>query len=421
MNGNKLKKVIRAGAAFLLAGVLSGCSVKFGTKKEPKLDKVVAHATAGEDKDSMDITYEMFRKEYKYLLLNNGIEDDTDEKYADYCTTQRQTIINYLMNEQIILRKAREMGVYDLTEEEMRDVDKSYLDNIELQVEYYGALAESEMVSEDGESVKLSDEEKERLGNERFDELLEKCGMTRDDLLWWAQSGKITDKLQAKLGENVPYSKAEEEFKKVQDYAKELYNSKNSMYATGGYDDIWLPEDTRLIKHILISFDSDTASEISELRRDGSDDEADKVRAEAAEALEEKRLEIETKLDEGEDFDELIKEYSGDKTGSASYPDGYTVFPNGGVYMPEFEKAAFVPEKIGDRTTCVTDYGVHIILYAGDAKVSEESKKQYTDYLHEQLIGQEFADRMTEWAEQYAFEIDYDALRLEAPEEKSEQ
>lgn len=419
MKNSKLKKVIQAGTAILLAGILSGCSVRFGTRKEPGLDTVVAHPS-DERLEEMNITYEMFRKEYKYLILNAGIEDDTDEDYVSYCTAQRKSIINYLINEQIILRKAREMGVYDLTEEDMRDVDESYSENIAIQVEYYGNLAASELASEDGESQTVSDEEKERLGNERFDELLEKCGMTRDDLLWWAQSSKITEKLQAALGENVPYSKAEEEFKGVQEYAEELYKSQNSLYATGGYDQIWLPEGTRLIKHILIGFDDDTQGEIKTLRSDGSDEEADKKRAEAAEALEEKRLEIEAKLDGGGDIDGLIKEYSADAAGSAAYPDGYTVFPGGGVYMAEFEEAAFVPEKTGDRTTCVTDYGVHIIVYAGDAEISDEAIKKYTDYLHEQLRSKEFSDKMSEWAAEYAFEIDYETLRLDAPKESND-
>lgn len=418
MNGSKLKKAILSGVAVLLTGVLSGCSIKFGTKKEPKLTAVVAHPTGG-NTDGMDITYEMFRKEYKYMLMNNGIEDDTDEQYASYCESQRESIISYLINEQIILDKAREMGLYDLTEEEMKEVDDTYTDNIAIQIEYYGKLAALELISEDEESPAVSDDEMERLGNERFDEALKKCGMTRDDLLWWAQSSKITEKLQNALADNVPYSKAEEEFVNVQKYAEELYTSGNPMYSTGGYDEMWLPEGSRLIKHILIGFDDDTLSEIRALRKGGSDDEADQKRAEAAEALEEKRLEIEAKLDEGKSIDDLIVEYSADKEGSAAYPDGYTVYPKGNTYMEEFQEAAFVPEKIGERTTCVTDYGVHIMVYAGDAKVSEKSIKLYTDYLREQLIAKEFSDKMTEWAAEYAFEIDYDALRLQAPEESN--
>ena len=430
MEKSKLKRAIKAGAAILLAGVLSGCSVKFGTRKtpevnEPALDTVVAHPTNDERLEEMNITYEMFRKEYKYFLVNLGIEDDTDETIASYCTTQRESIIAYLINEQIILRKAREMGLYDLTEEEQREVDEDFNQKIAEQIKYYGDQAEfaaDESGDDTGKSEGpvMTDEEKEALGSQKLDEMLEKCGMTRDDLHWWAQSSKITEKLQNALGDTVPYSKAEEEFKNVQEHAKELYNTDKVSYSMGGYDQIWLPEGSRLIKHILIGFDDDTQSAIKTLRSDGSDEEADKKRAEEAEKLKEKQEEIEKKLDDGEDFDALIKEYSADAAGSASSPDGYTVIPNGETYMAEFQEAAFVPEKIGDRTTCVTDYGVHIMVYAGDAKIGDEAIKEFTDYLHAQLKSKEFSDKMSEWSAEYGFEIDYETLRLKAPEESSD-
>ena len=420
MEKRKIKKIIRAGAALLTAAVLSGCSVKVGTNKEPKLDTVVAHPTNDERMEEMNITYEMFRKEYKYFLVSAGIEDDTGETAAAYCTSQRQNIINYLINEQIIIRKAKEMGLYDLTEEEQKEVDDALAEQIAEQVEYYGNMAALELSADGGESASaMTDEEKEKIGNQKLDEILEKCGMTRDDLRWWAQSSKITSKLQNALAETVPYSEAEKTFREVRDLAEELYKTDISQYTMSGYDEIWLPEGSRLIKHVLIGFDDDTASEITALRREGSDEEADKKRAEAAEKLASKQEEIEKKLEEGASIDELIKEYSADAQGSAAYPDGYTVIPNGVEFMEEFQKAAFVPEKIGDRTTCVTDYGVHIMVYAGNAKITDETIKEFTEYLYEQLKQKEFSDKMSEWAEEYAYEIDYETLRLEDPEKEN--
>lgn len=419
MRKSKLKNFIRMGTAVLMAGVLSGCSVKFGTRKEPKLDAVIAHPTNGEHADEMNVTYEMFRKEYKYFLADAGIADDTDETVADYCRSQRESIISYLINEQIILCKAKEMGLYDLTEEEQKEVDENVAKSIDAQIKYYGALAAQERASEDENADPMTDEEKEEIGGKRLDEMLKKCGMTRDDLHWWAQSSKITAKLQDALAETVSYDRAEEEFEGVRKYAEELYNSNIVYYSMGGYDEIWLPEGSRLIKHILIGFDDDTAKEITALRNEGSDEEADKKRAEAAEKLKSKQEEIEKKLDDGESIDELIKKYSADAEGSAANPDGYTVVPNGVTYMDEFQKAAFVPQKIGDRTTCVTDYGVHIMLYAGNAKISDESVKANTDYLFSELKQLEFSNKMNEWAAEFAYEIDYEALRLEDPEAES--
>lgn len=424
MKKNEIKKLICAGAAVIMAGVMSGCSVKFGTNKEPKLSAVVAHATNDERLEEMNVTYEMFRKEYKYFLVNSGIEDDTAESVAASCKSQRESIISYLINEQIILRKAREMGLYDLTEEEQKEVNDDFEEKLAIQIEYYGKQAEQELIAstsgEDGEKPSMTAEEREAEGNRRLDEMLAKCGMTRDDLLWWAQSSKITDKLQKAIGDTVPYSKAEEEFKGVCEYAEELYTTDMVSYVMNSYDQIWLPKGSRLIKHILIGFDDDAKKEITSLRGENKKEEADKLREEEAEKLKSKQEEIEEKLDNGEKIDDLIVKYSDDAEGSAAYPEGYTVIPNGITYMDEFQEAAFVPEKIGDRTTCVTDYGVHIMIYVGEAKISDEDNKEFTDFLYDQLKSKEFNEKMIEWLAEYAFEIDYEALGLEAPEESSE-
>lgn len=436
MKKKVIGKIICAGTAGLLAAALCGCSVKFGTNKpftigdgkEPRLDLAVAYPTAEGASEEMDITYETFRKEYAYFLVNKGVTDDADEANADSCKQQRSSIINYLINERIIVSKAKELGVYELTEEEQAEVEKDFEEKIARYVEVFGDRAELELISknsggmaasgteESGTSEpSMTDEEKEEIGNKKLDEMLDKCGMTRDDIHWWSQSSKITEKLRNKLGEAVTAEDAEEALKGVQEEAQRLYKEDMNAYTSGSYDQIWLPDGSRLIKHVLLGFDDGVSQEIYNLRKEGKDADADKKRAEAAEALKSKQEEVEKKLDDGAKIDELIKEYSADKAGSEAYPDGYTVIPNGTSYMEEFQKAAFVPEKIGDRTTCVTDYGVHIMVYAGDAKLSEEVKKSFTEYLLTQLRSKEFSDKMTEWYEEFAYEIDYGALRLDDP------
>lgn len=436
MKKKGIGKIICAGTAVLLAGALCGCSVKFGTNKpftigdgkEPRLDLAVAYPTLEGAPEDMDITYGMFRKEYAFFLVNKDITNDTDEAAAASCKQQRSAIINYLINEQIIIGKAKELGVYELTEEEQAEVEKDYEEKVAQYVKAFGDRAEQELISknnggtmQDGaegsetSELLMTDEEKEEIGNKKLDEMLDKCGMTRDDLHLWSQSSKITEKLQNKLGEAVTTEDAEEAFKGVQEEAQRLYKEDMSAYTSGSYDQIWLPDGSRLIKHVLLGFDDNVRQEIYSLRAEGKDADADKKRAEAAEALKSKQEEVEKKLDDGAKIDDLIKEYSADKEGSEAYPDGYTVIPNGTSYMEEFQKAAFVPEKIGDRTTCVTDYGVHIMVYAGDAKLSEEVVKSFTEYLLTQLRSKEFSDKMSEWLEEYAYEIDYASLRLDDP------
>lgn len=432
---SKASKIFRAGAALFLAGALCGCSMKFGTRTEPKLDKVVAYATGGEDIDDLNITYEEFRKEYKFILANSGIDDDTKESIAAACKQQRSTIINTLIVQKIYARLAKEMGVSELTDEEQQEIDEEHEKTVESFIKQLGERAEQELEESqasggsDGETSEeetsetsapsMTDEEKREAGSKKLDEILEKAGMDREDMREWEVTAKIVEKVQNAIYNSVDRADAEKKLKDLQSEGEEYYNSEISKYEQGGYSQVWLPDGSRLIKHVLLAFDSDTQTQIRSLRSEEKDDEADKLRTEKAEELKSKQEEVEKKLDDGENIDDLINDYSADKAGSANYPNGYTVIPNGTTYMEEFQKASFVPKKIGERTICVTDYGVHIMVYAGDAKVSDEDLKYAVDTLYANMGSEELDKIFTERVEEYAFEIDYDALRLDKPAEES--
>ncbi len=423
----RLKRISKAITAVILACSLCGCKVEFGSDSEessdmfveavvnngiePRSDTIVARAKNGGGQE-FGITYEEFRKEYMYFLVNSGISDDNDALAASRCQSQRETLINSLVTEQIIIAKAKELGLYELTEEEQRAVSEDYDSKIAEQIAYYGQQASLSDSS-------MTDEEKETFGNLQLDNMLSACGMTRDDLKWWATSSKISEKLKEELGKSVTRAQAEKEFKELQEHAEELYKSDVSNYEQQGFARVWLPEGSRLIKHVLLGFDSDTQTEIKNLRADGKTDEANKLREEKAKELKSKQDEVEKKLENGENIEDLIKEYSADAEGSAQSPEGYTVFPNGTTYVAEFQQAAFVPKKIGERTVCVTDFGVHIMLYVGNASVSSENIKYYTDYIEEQLKYQAFSEKISEWRGEYDFEINFEALRINEPTEGS--
>lgn len=96
------------------------------------------------------------------------------------------------------------------------------------------------------------------------------------------------------------------------------------------------------VKHILISFDSESAGEVT-----------DEVKAEAKKKAEE----VLEKVKNGEDFDKLIEEYN-DDPGATS--EGYT-FADNGEMVQEFADAAFALE-VGETSELVeTTFGYHII------------------------------------------------------------
>lgn len=410
----KIKKIACAAAAVLTALTIGGCSVKVGTNAAVKDDKVVAESTA-ENTDKIEITYLDFKKEYLYFLKGQGITDDSEESVAALCKSQRETIINYLINERVILEKAKELGLDKLTDEEMDAVEEEYDRMVLRQIAYFAGLT-----NVDPEVSPLTDEQTET-GNKGFDEYLASCGLTRDDLLVWQVSAAVTNKLREDTVKDVSadYIEAEETFSSYVESIKALYESNQLEYESGVYSAYWVPDGSRRIKHILLGFEDTFTDELGQMRDSGDDEGADKLREEKAAEFSETSEKIINMLDNGADFDELIEEYSADKAGSEANPDGYLLVPDSQLYMEEFTEMGQSLENIGDYGTALTDYGVHIVLYADDARVTEESIQGYKDYIYELLDSDvkntHFNDTLREWREAYKFEIDYDALKIDEP------
>lgn len=70
-------------------------------------------------------------------------------------------------------------------------------------------------------------------------------------------------------------------------------------------------------------------------------------------------------------------------------------------------------EKPGDRTRCTSDYGVHIMIYASDAKPDEEAIEDITDKIYEEMCQEAIANKLNEWHDEYSYEIDREKLRIE--------
>lgn len=220
----------------------------------------------------------------------------------------------------------------------------------------------------------------------------------------------------------------------------------------GNADIYYIPDGYRLVKHILLETPEDVSAELMDLQADitdakteldafieelyaleNVDEEAEVQPREEAEIqkdidaaqaaydelnrqYEEKEAsilpslapiidEINEKLVGGATFDEMIAEYNTDP-GMASTPDGYQVHKESIMWEPTFRDAAMALENIGDISEPVlTEFGVHIIQYAGDVQggpvvMTEEQEEALRETLLTSLQDAEYQKLFAVWMEE---------------------
>lgn len=113
---------------------------------------------------------------------------------------------------------------------------------------------------------------------------------------------------------------------------------------------------------------------------------------------EETALEVKKKLDEGEDFEELAKEYSTDT--SNSQQGGDLGFFGKGKMVKEFEDAAFSLE-IGEISEPVkTEFGYHIIKVEDRKEAEEADFEKSKDEIKDMIFQERFQEAYDTWLQE---------------------
>ena len=371
-------------------------------------DKVIASC---EGKEDMNVTFGQFIKEYKYYLENYGYSDDTSADNALTLQQQRERIVNYLINEQIMRVKFEEL-LPEFTEEELEDI-KADGDKM---------ISDMKQSCKDGITSmsieKYSDEELDKLADDAFKQLLEECGMTEEDLHSWAYTSAIQDKLLEYVNKDytLDYSEAEEQAQNVIDGAKSSYESDPANYDGNSFSSLYIPEGSRYIEQIVLKLPDTDITEINELRDNGDDEGADALREEKLKSLDERLAEVKGRIDGGDDFEALMKEYSDDSDTSAKY----LITPGSQIYVEGLAEEAMGISEVGGMVTFGSDYGYHIIKNLGDAEVDPEERDKMTQTIYNYLLSNyqaaNFSAAVREWREEYNYTIDRDTLLLAAEE-----
>ena len=394
-----MKKTLCMLLAMLLA--LSVAALAEGDDLQAQLD--AANARIAE----LEAEVELYKPYYENQIVaefgDGGIiwRDDAMEQYqmaadtyaqyglsiSDFADEIKQDILEMLVRDAILDQKAAEMGISDLDEATRADLEREAAETFEIYVESYMGYFAAEDAPEDEARATTIDQ-------------LAYYGVTQealteqmilnyvDEELYNAVTAdvEVTDEdVQAAYDEMV--AACEEDF--ADDYT---YNSARS----SGEPIAWNPEGYRAVKHILIRFEGDQATQYNELKNtlDSLDaelaalDDPEDAEAEDAEAprtreeIEADRAQVIAELEAlydvqpiidefeaGADFDSLIEKY-GQDSAMLSEPTsvlGYAVTANNTTWDPAFTDGAMSIAEPGQISGPVYGVnGIHIIYYMSD-------------------------------------------------------
>lgn len=136
---------------------------------------------------------------------------------------------------------------------------------------------------------------------------------------------------------------------------------------------------------------------------------------------------IEDKLKSGTSFVDLIKEYGTDPgmTDETRLKEGYAVHRDSVIWDPNFVKGAFSDkmQKVGDVSDpVISSNGIHILYYLRDVPsgliMTDNIKKEISDYLISLKEGEELEKAYTEWAKEFKIVFVKDAIDAATKEAK---
>jgi len=327
------------------------------------------------------------------------------------------------LTEVLMMQKAKEFGLDQLTEEEIATVEGNASNDWEAALNNYISYFHSDLTDESSDEDKAA----ARADAENYYTGL---GYTAESLKEDYKRYAVLDKLQAMMVQDatVTDQEIEDAYQKQLATDKELYENdlaayveystyveQMAMYAAmygseSGLEAPWYkPAGFRAVKHILLPVDqalmdayTDLQARYEEQQQEHDDeaavpeataepeaeatveptpepvteDQVNEAKAAIFASLADTIDEINQKIAEGADFDELIATYGVKADGTASDPgmtsepyktSGYEVCALSSNYVPEFVEAAMSIESVGGVSApYLSSYGVHIVKYIAD-------------------------------------------------------
>ena len=360
----------------------------------PDPNKVVA-SVDGDDilYSDVDGYFQMFASQYSAYL------DVTDASVQSLLMDQA---LNYAIQIKLMQHKAAELGLDQLSDTDLADIEKQASDTYNNYVTTYaGYFTQTGMSEEDAKA--------------QAEDYLATMGYPLDKFKEQYTLSAILTRVQKSVTD--PITVTDDAVKAAFDAKvaaqKESYDANPAAYCSAklsGTEVYYAPAGVRTVKHILIA--PEKIDEINELKQkiaDTATAEADKADAQTqldaliAEA-QPKVDEVEAKIKAGEDFQSLIDTYGEDpgmKAGADTAETGYYVC-EGASYDEAFLAAAMALKSVGDVSEPVLgSYGYHIIRYEADVASGvvdfDSVKEALTSETLSTAQGEAFSKALDEW------------------------
>lgn len=392
-----MKKLIRLLAVALAVMMLAGCSLV--TVNEEK----IVVATVGDE----TITKADFNEGFNALLSQYGYTQDS-EAIADQLKTLKENYIAQMVEDKVLERKIKELGLDQVTDEEKAAAEQEIQDWYD---EQYAALVEN---------FKTDDtvEDPEAKAAETIENYLSQYGLTLDQMKENSVTSISSDKLYDYVTKDVTVTEEEAkiEFANKVAAAKEKYDADLSAYVSdfeNGATIYYTPKGCYYIKHILISLTDEQKQDIKNLRAD--DDEtvaatADEKREEYLLTIREKAESVLKLVDEGGDFEALMEEYGEDPgMKNEAYKNGYLTYAGDTGFVTEFADACAALTEDGMTSGLVgSDFGYHIIRRVSTVPSGEATFEDVKDSLMESMLTDKKSTTYDQQVEAWVKEVNPD-------------
>ena len=395
------KKII---SIFLAAAMLltaAGCS-------EPETEKEITDPAAYIENppvdagDSLNISYSEWHNEYLFNMARGGYDEELN---ADVAQSLKQSIIDYLAQEHVVLYLA---GLEGITAETLTEEERDYIDGkVQSSWDEWCESYETEAKEALGDSYTM--EELYEKEYELFSSFMAESGLTPEIFYVWETNEIIQQKFIQKTSESISDQDVADFVQETIDTAKDAYENNLAVFEQS-YTAFYVPEGTRLVQQIYVKIDADAANEIKAYRSDGDDQKADQLLEEAMEPVRPLIEEAYGKLQDGEEWLTVQEEYNQDDNGNDV---DYIVYPKSS-YISEFiTEAAMEIDVIGDVSRIIeSDTGFFILYYKDNRIFTDDEMQSLLDQARDYLEEQESVQKVTDFQNKYPYVFNYELMGI---------